>query len=582
MAAAGVRAFLEGLTGGLRSFWIGEIPSRDPMLAQYFGSPPVRSGVSVSESTALNYSAFWAAVQSIAGTVASLPLFLYRRLPNGGKERASASRLYRLLHDEFNPEMGSMVARETMQAHVLTWGNAYAEIERNQKGEPLRLWPLRPDLVRPERAPSGAVVYRVTSINGPDVLVPYEDMLHIPGLGWDGLYGYSVIRKARETIGLGLATEQFGALFFGNGGWPGIIAQHPGKLSQEAHKRLKDSLNEAVQGTKAHSLIVTEEGIKVEKVGIPPDDAQFLSTRQFQVTEIARWFNMPPHKLRDLSHATFSNIEEQNIDWVSDTLRPWLVRWEQELNRKLIRPLERNLQFTEHLVDGLMRGRTNERYAAYAVGRQWGWLSADDIRELENMNPLPDGQGQIYLVPLNMQSAEMAATPAAPPAPEPKSEPASPPEATPARDIRPNWTGHRAQLIAAHRGIVLEAVGRMIRKEANAARRAAKPGAAHLRQWIDEFYPDHTGMMTDALTPAFHAHLRHMESEADPRDAARDVALASVAQSRARLSALLVPSLPPDVLTQRVDLEVSRWELERPAWIADQILTEELVHALHG
>src|SRR4030095_10511023 len=396
--------------GGERSFCIGEIPSREPSLARYLGGGgAAAAGLPVSEWTALNYSACWAGVQAIAGSIASLPLFPYRRLPNGGKERYLRSRLYRLLHDEFNGEMTAMVARETMQAHCLTWGNAYAEIERNQNGEPLALWPLPPNRVIPDRAVSGAIVYRVQQDQGPEVRVPAEDMLHIPGLGFDGLCGYSVIRKARETLGLGLATEQFGALFFGNGGWPGIVAQHPGKLSQEAHKRLKDSLNEAVQGPKAHSLIVTEEGIKIEKVGIPPDDAQFLSTRQFQVTEIARWLNMPPHKLRDLTHATFSNIEEQNIDWVVDTLRPWLVRWEQELNRKLIRPLEQGQQFTEHLVDGLRRGNTANLFAAYAVGRQWGWLSADDIRALENMNPLPDGQGQLYLVPLNMQPAARGA-----------------------------------------------------------------------------------------------------------------------------------------------------------------------------
>jgi HK97 family phage portal protein len=571
------RGLWGGIAEGLRSFWIGEIPSRDPVLAQYFGGRAVSSGVPVSEWTALNYSAFWAAVQSISGTVASLPLFPYKRLANGGKERYLTSRLYRLLHDEFNPEMTAMVARETMQAHCLTWGNAYAEIERNQNGEPIALWPLRPDYVKPERAANGEIVYRVKPPSGRDALVPYEDMLHIPGLGYDGLMGYSVIHKAREAIGLGLATERFGALFFGNGGWPGIIAQHPGKLSTEAHKRLTESLNEAVQGPKAHSLIVTEEGIKVEKVGIPPDDAQFLATRQFQVTEMARWFNMPPHKLRDLTHATFSNIEEQNIDWVVDTLRPWLVRWEQELNRKLIRPLERNLQFTEHLVDGLLRGNTTARYAAYAVGRQWGWLSADDIRELENMNPLPDGQGDIYLVPLNMQPADMAEANAAP---EPTPQPTAPADEAAGQDRSPNGTGRRARLIAAHRGIMLEAVGRMIRKEANAARRAAKAGPEHLRGWCDEFYPDHIETFAEALTPALHAHLTQVGSDGNPKAAARDLALASFAESHTRVKAILATRLTGEALARAVDAEVSRWELERPAWIADQIMTEELTHAL--
>jgi HK97 family phage portal protein len=381
--------------------------------------------VIVNEHTALNLSAVWAAVTVISGTVASLPLLLYKRLPNGGKERFVDHPVYRMLHDEPNPEMTSMVFRETLQAHVLLWGNAYAEIQRDQAGRPVALWPLSPQQVEPFRDKETRVLrYRVTNETGRQVIVDAERILHVPGLGFDGIVGYSVVRKARESLGLALATETFGATFFGNGAWPGLVAQHPGKLSDPAAKRLKDSLNEALQGpTRAHNLIVTEEGIKVEKMGIPPDDAQFLETRKFQIVEIARWFNLPPHKLRDLERATFSNIEHQGIDFVVD-LRLWFVRWEQELNRKLIRPLERKIQFVEHLVDGLLRGDSASRVAIYASGRQWGWLSADDIRERENLNPLPDGQGQIYLIPQNMIPADQAdalidADPPPPPALEP-------------------------------------------------------------------------------------------------------------------------------------------------------------------
>src|SRR5882724_4926384 len=376
----------DALVNAVRLHWMPKLSSRDPALVKYFGPGPTSSGASVTEYTAMNLSAVWAAVQIISSAVASLPLLVYRRLPNGGKERFGNHPVYRLLHDEFNGEMTALVARETLQAHVLTWGNAYAEIQRTNGGAPIALWPITPDRVTPDRANNGDVVYRIMQKTGPDAIIRAENMLHIPGLGFDGLMGYSVIQKARETIGLGLATEKYGAQFFGNGAVSSLVASHPGTLSDPASKRMKESINEAISGDKKHSVLVLEEGTKVEKISIPPDDAQFLESRKFQVIEICRWFNLPPHKLRDLDRATFSNIEQQAIEFVTDCLRPWLVRWEQELNRKLFTRVDRTTIFTEHLVDGLLRGDIASRYGAYAVGRQWGWLSADDVRELENLN----------------------------------------------------------------------------------------------------------------------------------------------------------------------------------------------------
>lgn len=568
----GDRSMWGRLVDTFRSFWLGEKSSSDPTLGAYFGSTPTKSGIPVNEYTALNYSAVWAAVQSISGSIASLPLFLYKRIEQDGKERYTNSRVYRLIHDDFSPEHTAMVARETMTAHVLTWGNAYAEIERNNNGEPLALWPLTPDMVRPERTPTDDIVYRVRQSNGTDAFVPAGDMLHIPGLGYDGLQGYSVIRKARESIALGLATEQFGATFFGNGAWPGLVAQHPGKLSTEAHARLKNSLNEALRGGNAHNLIVTEEGIKVDKMAIPPDDAQFLATRIFQISEIARFFNMPLHKLRELSHATFSNVEELNIDWVADTLRPWLVRWEKELDRKLIRPLERNQQFTEHLVDGLLRGKHEVRYAAYATGIQWGFLSPNDVRRFENMNPLGP-EGDIYLVPLNMQPAKMVEANAQP-------EPAPPPAARPPAEAEPDAERARcrARLIAAHRAILVEVLGRMVRKETNALRRVLKHGPQAVRDWMDEFYGEHYLVLTTAILPAVRAHLSHRESDQDPSTMAEALASSFLHGHRERLVAIL-QSRPANLAAQ-VELEAERWDLEHPALVADRLMTEELTHAL--
>jgi HK97 family phage portal protein len=359
----------------------------------------------VTEQTALNYAPFWAAVSLIAGDVASLPLILYKRRPDGGKERLVANPLYRMLHDAPNPEMTSMSFRETMQAHVLTWGNAYAEIERDGQGRPFALWPLVPSTVSVLRD-AGTIRYRVTNPDGRQIVFERDDIFHLPGLSHDGVCGYSVVGKARDSLGLGMAAERFGGTFFGGGSSFGGVLTHPLSLSPQAKQNIRESIEAYHQGVdKAHRFLVMSEGMTYERLGIPPNDAQFLETRKFQVGDIARWFNVPPHKIGDLERATFSNIEHLDIEYYKSCLRKWLVRWEQEILRKLIFPSERRVQFAEHLVDGLLRGDIQSRYAAYAVGRQWGWLSADDIRAWENLNPLPDGQGQMYLAPQNMVPA---------------------------------------------------------------------------------------------------------------------------------------------------------------------------------
>jgi len=380
------------------------------------GSSESKAGAIVNEKTAMYYSTVFACVRIISETIASLPLHLYRGLPDEGKEKAVSHPLYSVLHSIGNPEMPSFTVRETMQAHISTWGNGCAEIEFNNGGYPIALWPMRPDRLQIEREKmlgdvgdrrSGPLVYRYTFGTGEQVVLPASNVLHIPGLGFDGIKGYSPISMAREAIGLGLATEEFGARFFGNGTHPGAVVEHPQTLSDNAFKHLKSQLTEKHAGLgKSHRLMLLEEGMKLQSLGIPPEDAQFLETRKFQKSEIAGIYRVPPHMIGDLEKATFSNIEQQSLEFVRDTIRPWCVRWEQYMFMKLLTPTERKKYFIEHLLDGLLRGDIASRYKAYAVGRQWGWLSADDIRALENMNPLPDGQGKKYLTPLNMASAD--------------------------------------------------------------------------------------------------------------------------------------------------------------------------------
>lgn len=402
------RTGLARLIDTVRSFWIGPVSTGTPDFERLFSAPPSRSGIHVSEHTALTYSAFWACVNAISTDLASLPLIHYKRLSGGGKERYLDSKLYRLLHDEPNPEMTSITMRQTLTAHALSWGNGYAEIERDQAMRPLCLWPLTPGRVVPYRDTSGTIVYLVRRADGAEDTVPAADMLHIPGLGFDGVLGYSVVTMARESIGLGLAAERFGSAMYGNGLTFGGVISYPGPRPVElSEKNYRESLEAKHQGVdRAHKLLALYNGAKYERNGLQPNDAQFLETRLHQVEEMCRWFRMPPHKIQHLLRATNNNIEQQGIEYYTDTLRPWTVRWEQEINRKLIFPAERRIQFVEHMIEGVLRGDLKSRYDAYAVGRQWGWLSADDVREKENQNPLPNGTGKIYLVPLNMTPAD--------------------------------------------------------------------------------------------------------------------------------------------------------------------------------
>lgn len=374
-------------------------------LIDLIGGRTTATGVNVNENTALQSTAVFACIRILAETIASLPLPMYKRLSGRGKIRAPDHYLYSVLDEVANSEMDSFVFRETMQGHLGSWGNAYSEIEYDMAGRIRGLWPLRPDKTWPERNKStGKIEYRTLLPDGTNAILPFERVFHIPGFGFDGLVGYNPIRLFRETIGMALAVEEYGARFFGNGAKPGGVLEHPGTLSKEAQERLRGSWNEMHQGlSKQHRIAILEEGMSYKQIGIPPEDAQFLETRKFQTAEIARIYRIPPHMIGDLERATFSNIEHQSIEFVVHTIRPWLVRWEKAIKFRLLTPSERRRYFAEHLIDGLLRGDIKSRYEAYAIARQNGWMNGDDIRELENMNPMPDGLGEIYIVNGNMK-----------------------------------------------------------------------------------------------------------------------------------------------------------------------------------
>ena len=364
------------------------------------------SGKPVNERTAMQTTAVYACVRILAEAVASLPLHVYEYQDDGGKKLVHDHPLYYLLHDEPNPEMTSFVFRETLMSHLLIWGNAYAQIIRDGAGRVLGLYPLLPDKMDVQRDDRGNIyyVYSRNSDENPmfkeygDIRLKAEDVLHIPGLGFDGLIGYSPIAMAKNAVGMTLACEEYGASFFENGANPGGVLEHPGVLKDPS--KVRESWNSVYRGVNnAHKIAVLEEGMKYQQIGIPPEEAQFLETSKFQINEIARLYRIPPHMVGDLDKSSFSNIEQQSLEFVKYTLDPWVIRWEQSLQRSLLLPGEKGKYFIKLNVDGLLRGDYQSRMNGYAVGRQNGWFSANDIREMENMNPIPDEQGgNLYLI----------------------------------------------------------------------------------------------------------------------------------------------------------------------------------------
>lgn len=367
------------------------------------------SGKAVTERSAMQMTAVYSCVRILAEAVAGLPLHLYKYNEDGGKEKAIDHPLYRLLHDEPNPEMSSFVFRETLMTHLLLWGNAYAQVIRNGKNEVVALYPLMPNKMSVDRDENGHLYY--TYYRGPDeaiknkefaVTLQPSDVLHIPGLGFDGLVGYSPIAMAKNAIGMAIACEEYGAKFFANGATPGGVLEHPSTIKDP--QRVRESWQAAFGGSSnSNKVAVLEEGMKYIPISISPEQAQFLETRKFQINEIARIFRVPPHMVGDLEKSSFSNIEQQSLEFVKYTLDPWVVRWEQSIQRTLLSQDEKNRYFVKFNLEGLLRGDYQSRMNGYAIGRQNGWMSANDIRELENLDRIPAEEGgDLYLINGNM------------------------------------------------------------------------------------------------------------------------------------------------------------------------------------
>jgi HK97 family phage portal protein len=391
-----------------RWFWQRKATAPIPVDGGGLFSGASFAGTHVTEKNAIGLSAHFACVRLIATTLASLPVHIYERTADG-KRRRNDHPAARLLRDRPNPDMTAFSFIEAMQAQISNRGVALAELVFDRKGSVAEIWPIPPGVCTPAREKKdGPVVYKFMNSGA---VLPAWKILHVPGLGFDGVNSFSPVQLFRQSFGLGMAVEEFGARFFGQGTHIGGVLEHSSKLSDEARERLKVSIKNYYEGVhKSHGIMLLEEGVKYNKLGMPLEDIQFIETRKFTATEMARIHGVPPHLIGDLEKATFSNIEEQGIEAIIYLFRPWAVRWEQALNAKLFTEEERERFYIKFEIDGLMRGNIKGRYEAYSIGLMNGFLNADEVREKEDMNPLPDGLGKTYRFPLNQSEAGKGVT----------------------------------------------------------------------------------------------------------------------------------------------------------------------------
>lgn len=463
-----------------RSNVVDPVHPRDPGLARMFGlfTGSTDSGVAINADNAPEVMAVMACVRVIAETMGCLPLVLYKRLESDDKVKATEHPLYNLLRYQPNQWQTWSEFIEMMTAHVLLRGNAYAEIYTNGAGQITELIPRHPDrmmtyMVKNQRA------FRHQPENGPARTLLQGEVFYVPGLSFDGVRGIDPIAYARNAIGLARVTEMYGSRFFANDARPSVILKHPGQLSPAARDNLRTSWEERHKSAaRSHKPAILEEGLDVKEIGVDPEHAQFLETRKFQKDEIAGIFRVPPHMIGNLDKATFSNIEHQSRGFVDYTMLPWFTRFEQAIRRDLLTEAEKKNYFAEFLPDALLRGDTKSRYDAYAVGRNWGWLSVNDIRRRENMNLVEDGD--VYLQPLNMQDAG-----------QPDQSPDPAPSAPDKKDKEEKARGFDMA------PVLERAAERIVRKEIKALRRAVDQKAP--LEWFDAFYDEHRGFVEKTL-----------------------------------------------------------------------------------
>lgn len=453
------------------------------------------AGVRIDHESAMTYSAVWRAIALISESIATLPWSVRERSINGRGQVVTEPLFTHpaatILGTSANPEIDSFQFRQALVAHALAWGNGYAEIVRDMSNRPVELWNIEPERVMLDRNSAGELFYIVRNGSNADAAIPAANMFHLRGPTYDGLIGYSVISYAARSIGLGIATEQFGADFFSNGATASGVLQHPERLGDEAIAHLKASVKETSGGNNRHAPMILEEGMTWKQISIPPEDAQFLETRKFNVSEIARWFNVPLHKLHEMDRSTFNNIEAQNIDFVTSSLMTWIRRLEMEANIKLVARQARGRVYTKINMNGLLRGDTAARGEWYKSMANLGVFSVNDILELEDRNPIgPEGDKR--MVQMNLTTLEKVGEEPPPAAPAPGNAPAPPgdPEEGTAND-----KGAPAILCAT--------IGKALARQAQRIndKLAKKPTLEDFAGYLEKFKADQAQYMENNLQP---------------------------------------------------------------------------------
>lgn len=557
----------------VRSFTLSNLLSSDRKTAELLGfGSRTNAGIVVTARNAFTFSAVFDAVNQGSSDVAKLPLNYLRRRTDGGSDHYTQSRTYRLLKEEPNPEMSSMEFRRTLQAHAMTLGGGYAEIERDGAGRPFWLWPITPDRVEERRekltdGSDGPIFYRIDSKDD----IPARDIIHIRGLGYDGLSGYNVIDKARQAIGLALAAEKFGATFFGEGAaFPGLLGLKAA-VGPDALKALAANIREQDGRASWHKFLLLDNDPSFTSFGVEPQKAQMNELRTKQVEEVARFFNFPVHKLKNLDRATNNNIEQQDLEYYKGFMLNWTVSWEQELARKLVPANERGLVYFKHNFNAFLRADTVARTALYTALIDRGVFNADMVLELEDMNPQPNGLGKQYLVNSTMILKESVGTRVA-------RQGAAVRVITDTTGVDAQITslGEVAPVIAAHRALVVDTMRRMLDREIERARRSQATGAK-LHEWLRTFYDGHQDLIRQALLPAVRIHLAWIGSTEDPGELALQLATAHVAESKRQVQTVLDGDA--EDLAASIASLFHRWESERVTVIADVLMKRELERA---
>lgn len=540
-------------------------------VASIFGGwRPNLSGAEVTDQTALESTAYFAGIRNVSEDLATLPCITYRILDERKKERDPKHHLYSLLHDAVNPEMDAVQFFEMQQAWLMMRRNCYSEIVRDGAGRAMELWPIPANRVSVRRH-EGELFYFVSLPYGETdpktgqnfTILDRSRMLHVKAFPLDGVLGLNSVTTHSEAIGLSLALERFGAAFFGNDSSPGGTFEIAGKLSDPAYKRLKAALDDDHKGlANAHKRMILEEGMTFKPSDVPNDKAQFLESKRLQIEEMGRINRISPHKIGDLSRATFSNIEHQGIDYVVSTIRPVAVRWERAIRQQVYLPSERETHMSEFLLDALLRGDSATRAASLATMRQNGIINADEWRALENMNPIEDGSGRLYLVNGTMITAEEAAKPKAAPQPfggarpdDPEPNPKDDEEVDAARLFRPLFLAAAERCVGKEVTAMSKAVERELRQK----------GMRAFEGWTLDFYREHGRTIRQAFLPIAVAVGEAIRGETGPdlSDWAEEYAQTAVATRakaagdaiRAVVQSCAAPDLAPGLLAM-----LDRWK----------------------